>query len=57
MEPQPLIELRNVVKSLGSKRVLNDISLKIYRGEITAIIGKSGSGKSVLLKQRKAHGA
>ncbi len=50
MEPQPLIEFRDVVKTLGKKRVLNGVSLKIYRGQITAIIGKSGSGKSVLLK-------
>jgi len=50
MEPQPLIEMRQVVKTLGNKLVLDRIDLKIYRGEITAIIGKSGSGKSVLLK-------
>ena len=50
MATEPLIELRNVSKALGNKQVLKDISLKIYKGEITAIIGKSGSGKSVLLK-------
>ena len=50
MESQPLIELRQVIKTLGNKPVLDGINLKIYRGEITAIIGKSGSGKSVLLK-------
>lgn len=50
MQAEPVIELRNVTKSLGSTPVLKGISLKIYRGEITAIIGKSGSGKSVLLK-------
>ena len=50
MPSGPLIELRDVSKTLGSKLVLKHISLKIYRGQITAIIGKSGSGKSVLLK-------
>lgn len=50
MKAQPLIELRQVSKTLGSNQVLKDVNLKIYRGEITAIIGKSGSGKSVLLK-------
>lgn len=50
MEAAPLIELRRVVKTLGSTRVLDGVDLKIYRGEITAVIGKSGSGKSVLLK-------
>jgi phospholipid/cholesterol/gamma-HCH transport system ATP-binding protein len=50
MPPEPLIELRDVSKTLGSKPVLTHINLKIFRGQITAIIGKSGSGKSVLLK-------
>jgi len=50
METQPLIELKQVTKSFGGTRVLNGVSLKIFRGEIAAIIGKSGSGKSVLLK-------
>jgi phospholipid/cholesterol/gamma-HCH transport system ATP-binding protein len=45
-----LIQLRDVVKSLGETRVLDGVSLDIHSGEITAVIGKSGSGKSVLLK-------
>lgn len=50
MADLPLIQLQDVVKSLGVQRVLDGVSLSLYRGEITAIIGKSGSGKSVLLK-------
>ena len=50
MAETPLIELNDVVKTLGLNRVLDGIRLSIRRGEITAIIGKSGSGKSVLLK-------
>ena len=50
MAETPLIELTGVVKTLGLNRVLDGINLSIQRGEITAIIGKSGSGKSVLLK-------
>lgn len=46
----PLIEFRNVTKSFGENVVLNAINLKIYENEITTIIGKSGTGKSVLLK-------
>jgi phospholipid/cholesterol/gamma-HCH transport system ATP-binding protein len=46
----PLIEFRNVTKSFGENIVLNAINLKIYENEITTIIGKSGTGKSVLLK-------
>jgi phospholipid/cholesterol/gamma-HCH transport system ATP-binding protein len=50
MNGSPLIELKGVVKSLGVNRVLDGVDLSIQRGQITAIIGKSGSGKSVLLK-------
>ncbi len=47
---QPLIEFRNVYKTLGSTPVLQGTSLTIPRGQITTIIGKSGTGKSVLFK-------
>jgi len=46
----PLIEFRNVTKRFGGKTVLDRVSVKIYENRITTIIGKSGSGKSVLLK-------
>jgi phospholipid/cholesterol/gamma-HCH transport system ATP-binding protein len=47
---QPLIEMKNVVKCFGSNCVLDGITMSIYRGQITSIIGQSGMGKSVLLK-------
>jgi phospholipid/cholesterol/gamma-HCH transport system ATP-binding protein len=47
---EPLIEFKNVTKSFGGRTILDHVNLKIYEGEITTIIGKSGSGKSVLLK-------
>ena len=46
----PLIEFKNVTKQFGEKTVLNNVSLNIYENQITTIIGKSGTGKSVLLK-------
>jgi phospholipid/cholesterol/gamma-HCH transport system ATP-binding protein len=46
----PLIEFRDVTKRFGSRTILDRINLKIYAGEVTTIIGLSGSGKSVLLK-------
>jgi len=46
----PLIEFRDVTKRFGDKTVLEGVNLKIYEGEVTTIIGLSGSGKSVLLK-------
>ena len=52
MNGSPLIELKGVVKSLGVNRVLDGVDLSIQRGQITAVIGKSGSGKSVLAQAR-----
>ena len=46
----PLIEFRDVTKRFGSRTILDRINLKIYAGQVTTIIGLSGSGKSVLLK-------
>ncbi len=46
----PLIEFREVTKRFGDRTILDQISLKIYENQITTIIGKSGTGKSVLLK-------
>jgi len=47
---QPLIQFANVYKRFGANQVLNGTNLNIFQGEITTIIGKSGTGKSVLLK-------
>ena len=46
----PIIELRQVSKSFGRRIVLDRIDLKIQRGTSTVIIGRSGTGKSVLLR-------
>lgn len=46
----PLIQLNNICKTFDSNEVLKNVNLSIYKGEITTIIGKSGGGKSVLLK-------
>ena len=44
------IKIRNLQKKFGSKTVLNNLSLEIFDNESLAIIGESGSGKSVLTK-------
>ncbi|MDF1518600.1 MAG: ATP-binding cassette domain-containing protein [Lutibacter sp.] len=47
---ETLIEIRNLKKSFGRLEVLKDISLKLRNGENLVVLGKSGSGKSVLIK-------
>lgn len=45
-----IIELKDINKSFGTNHVLKDISLSIEQGEVIAIIGSSGGGKSTLLR-------
>lgn len=45
-----VIEINNLKKSFGSQQVLKDVSLKLLNGENLVVLGKSGSGKSVLIK-------
>ena len=46
-----MIEVRNLKKNFGTQRVLDGVNLRIEKGESIVIIGRSGGGKSVLLKQ------
>lgn len=46
----PIVEITKLCKSFGTKQVLKDLSLKLYNGENLVVLGKSGSGKSVLIK-------
>lgn len=50
MERQPLIEFKDVTKRFDSRTILQGVNLSIYEGEITTLIGLSGTGKSVTLK-------
>ncbi len=46
----PVVVVEDVHKSFGSQKVLNGISLGVKRGETLAVLGRSGTGKSVLLR-------
>ena len=47
---EPVIEIRSLNKSFGSNHVIRDLSLDVHRNENVVVLGKSGSGKSVLIK-------
>ena len=48
--PEPVIEIKNLKKSFGSDEVLVDFNLTLHEQENLVILGKSGSGKSVIIK-------
>ncbi len=50
LNKKTIIEVKNLTKSFNDNIVLNNINFKLFEGESLAIIGESGSGKSVLLK-------
>jgi phospholipid/cholesterol/gamma-HCH transport system ATP-binding protein len=50
MTNPPIIEFKNVTKRFGKRTILDRVNLQIHEGHVTTIIGKSGEGKSVLLK-------
>jgi ABC-2 type transport system ATP-binding protein len=47
---EPIITIRNLTKSYGDKRVLSDINLDIFPGQIIGYIGPNGAGKSTTVK-------
>ena len=49
-DSSPMIAVRSLMKKIGQQEILRGVDLKISSGETLAIIGRSGGGKSVLLK-------
>jgi phospholipid/cholesterol/gamma-HCH transport system ATP-binding protein len=49
-EAEPAIDIRQVAKSFGEQRVLDGVSFQVRRSETLAVLGRSGTGKSVLLR-------
>jgi phospholipid/cholesterol/gamma-HCH transport system ATP-binding protein len=47
---KPVIEIKNLRKGFGQQEVLKNVSLRLLNGENLVVLGKSGSGKSVLIK-------
>src|SRR5689334_23318941 len=46
----PLLELSGINKAFGPVQVLHDVDLSVYPGEVTALVGDNGAGKSTMVK-------
>lgn len=47
---QPVLSLRGITKSFPGVRALNGVQLDLYPGQVTALIGENGAGKSTIVK-------
>ena len=50
MNPQPIVQLRNLSKVIKGKQIIDNLSLDIYPGEITGFLGPNGSGKTTTIR-------
>ena len=50
MPPVPTLALRDVSKSFGMTAALADMTLELFPGEVHAIVGENGAGKSTMIK-------
>ena len=50
MTPPPQLELRGIDKHFGAVQALKGVDLELHAGEVTALVGDNGAGKSVLIK-------
>ena len=53
----PILEIKNLKACINENQIINDLNLKIYKGEIHAIMGPNGSGKSTFSKIIAGHPA
>lgn len=48
--PDPRLEIKNIVKDFGGRRVVDDVNLTVMPGQVTCLLGPSGCGKSTTLR-------
>ncbi|WJY26861.1 ABC transporter ATP-binding protein [Sporosarcina trichiuri] len=50
MEQTPIVELKNLSKSIRGKKIIDDVSLLLYPGQITGFLGPNGAGKTTTIR-------
>ena len=47
---KPVVELKNLSKTIGSKKIIDDLNLALYPGQITGFLGPNGAGKTTTIR-------
>ncbi|WP_438297353.1 ABC transporter ATP-binding protein [Sporosarcina sp. FA15] len=50
MEMKPIVELKNLSKTIGKKKIIDNLSLSLYPGQITGFLGPNGAGKTTTIR-------
>ncbi|WP_192597173.1 ABC transporter ATP-binding protein [Sporosarcina limicola] len=50
MEMKPVVELKNLSKTIGKKKIIDDLNLALYPGQITGFLGPNGAGKTTTIR-------
>lgn len=50
MGSKPVVELKNLSKTIGSKKIIDDLNLALYPGQITGFLGPNGAGKTTTIR-------
>jgi len=50
MEKKPIVELRQLSKTIGKKKIIDDVNLQLYPGQITGFLGPNGAGKTTTIR-------
>src|SRR4051812_17786160 len=50
MEMKPIVELKNLSKTIGRKKIIDNLSLSLYPGQITGFLGPNGAGKTTTIR-------
>ena len=47
---KPVVELKNLSKTIGKKKIIDDLNLSLYPGQITGFLGPNGAGKTTTIR-------